>query len=79
MPSKSWAQHKLMTAVEHSPSFARKVGISQSVGSDFAKADNAAGITKNPDRRLKVHRDAVKHGKRAPISHSEFERLGRHS
>jgi hypothetical protein len=53
MPSKSWKQHKLMTAVEHSPEFAKKVGIPQSVGRDFAKADNRAGITKHPDKRSK--------------------------
>ena len=53
MPSKSWAQHKMMVAVEHSPSFAKKVGIPQSVGRDFAKADNKAGITKKPDKKRK--------------------------
>lgn len=79
MPSKSWAQHKLMMAVEHSPAFARKVGIPQSVGAEFAKADSAAGITKQPDRRVKAHRERVKGGKVAPASHSEFERLGRHA
>lgn len=76
MPSKSWAQHKLMTAVEHSPSFARKVGIPQSVGHEFAKADNKAGITKHPDRRMKAHRDAVKAGHTHPVSSSEFHRFG---
>jgi hypothetical protein len=39
MPSKSKAQHNLMEAVAHSPKFARKVGISQKVGKEFAKAD----------------------------------------
>jgi hypothetical protein len=39
MPSKSKAQHKLMMAVAHSPEFAKKVGIKQSVGKDFADAD----------------------------------------
>lgn len=53
MPSTSWKQHVLMTAVEHSPSFAKKVGIPQSVGRDFAKADNKAGITKKPDKKRK--------------------------
>lgn len=33
-----------MRAVEHSASFARKVGIKQSVGRDFAEADKAKGI-----------------------------------
>ena len=32
-----------MKAVEHSPKFAKKVGVPQSVGRDFSKADQAAG------------------------------------
>lgn len=39
MPSKSKAQHNLMEAVAHSPAFAKKVGIPQGVGKDFAAAD----------------------------------------
>jgi hypothetical protein len=39
MPSKSKKQHNLMEAVAHSPSFAKKVGIKQSVGKDFVAAD----------------------------------------
>lgn len=39
MPSKSAAQARLMAAVAHSPDFAKKVGISQSVGREFNKAD----------------------------------------
>jgi hypothetical protein len=39
MPSKSSAQHNLMAAVAHNPAFAKKVGISQKVGKEFAKAD----------------------------------------
>jgi hypothetical protein len=39
MPSTSKKQHNLMEAVAHSPSFAKKVGISQKVGKEFAKAD----------------------------------------
>jgi hypothetical protein len=39
MPSKSPSQHRLMEAVAHNPSFAKKVGISQKVGKEFAKAD----------------------------------------
>lgn len=52
MPSKSAKQHRFMEAVAHSPEFAKKVGVPQSVGKDFAKADDAAGITKHPgDKR----------------------------
>jgi hypothetical protein len=39
MPSKSSSQHKLMEAVAHNPSFAKKVGIPQEVGKEFSKAD----------------------------------------
>ena len=39
MPSKSAKQHRLMEAVAHSPKFAKKVGIPQKVGKDFAAAD----------------------------------------
>lgn len=39
MPSKSPAQHRLMEAVAHNPKFAKKVGIPQKVGKDFAAAD----------------------------------------
>lgn len=39
MPSKSKAQAKLMAAVAHNPSFAKKVGIPTSVGKDFNQAD----------------------------------------
>jgi hypothetical protein len=39
MPSKSPSQHRLMEAVAHNPAFAKKVGISQKIGKEFAKAD----------------------------------------
>jgi hypothetical protein len=39
MPSKTLSQHRLMEAVAHNPKFAKKVGVPQSVGKDFAKAD----------------------------------------
>lgn len=46
MPSKSAAQHRLMQAVAHSPTFAKKVGIPQSVGSDFVRADKNRKFSK---------------------------------
>jgi hypothetical protein len=39
MPSTSKKQHNFMEAIAHSPSFAKKVGVPQSVGQDFSKAD----------------------------------------
>jgi hypothetical protein len=41
MPSKSKAQHNLMAAVANNPAFAKKVGISKSVGEEFMKADKS--------------------------------------
>ena len=49
MPSKSAKQHRLMEAVAHDPKFAKKVGIAQSVGKEYAAADKAkkqAGLRK---------------------------------
>lgn len=39
MPSTSKKQHNLMAAVAHNPAFAKKVGIPQSVGQEFNRAD----------------------------------------
>jgi hypothetical protein len=54
MPSTSKKQHNLMAAVANNPAFAKKVGIPQSVGMDFNKADkgktfNKGGIMKHDD------------------------------
>jgi hypothetical protein len=46
MPSKSKKQHNLMEAVAHSPAFAKKVGIKQSVGKEFAAADKGKKFKK---------------------------------
>lgn len=35
-----------MEAIAHSPKFAKKAGVPQKVGKDFAKADDKAGIIK---------------------------------
>ena len=39
MPSKSKAQHNLMAMVANNPAAAKRVGIPQSVGKEFVKAD----------------------------------------
>ena len=49
MTSVSAKQHRFMEAVAHSPGFAKKAGVAQSVGKDFAAADDKAGITKTHD------------------------------
>jgi len=49
MPSSSAKQHKFMEAVAHSPSFAKKVGVPQSVGKDFSTADKGRKFSKGGD------------------------------
>jgi hypothetical protein len=39
MPSTSKKQHNFMAAIANNPKFAKKVGVSQSVGKDFNEAD----------------------------------------
>lgn len=39
MPSKSPAQARMMAAAAHSPKFAKKVGVPQSVAKEYNKAD----------------------------------------
>ena len=39
MPSTSAKQHRFMEAIAHNKAFAKKVGVPQSVGKDFAAAD----------------------------------------
>jgi hypothetical protein len=46
MPSKTLKQHKFMEAIAHSPKFAKKVGVPQSVGKDFAAADKGKTFKK---------------------------------
>ena len=51
MPSTSFKQHKFMTAIAHSPSFAKKVGVPMSVGKDFAEADKSRKFSKGGDMK----------------------------
>jgi hypothetical protein len=51
MPSKSKAQHNLMAAVAHNPAFAKKVGIKQSVGKEFASADKGKSFKQGGDMK----------------------------
>ena len=46
MPSTSKKQHNFMAAIANNPSFAKKVGIPQSVGKDFSAADKGRKFEK---------------------------------
>lgn len=51
MPSSTRRQHNFMEAIAHDPKFARKVGVAQKVGKDFAAADKKAGKFKAKRKR----------------------------
>ena len=88
MPSSSRKQHNFMEAIAHSPDFAKKAGVPRSVGKDFAKADDKAGITKRPagspkseaDHMARLAKHAPQHavGKAMGKSQSTVSRTMRH-
>lgn len=47
MPSSSQKQHNFFEAIKHSPEFAKKAGVPQSVGKDFADADKGGKFDKS--------------------------------
>jgi hypothetical protein len=53
MPSTSKKQHNFMEAIAHSPSFAKKVGVPQSVGKDFSTADKGKTFKRGGDMATK--------------------------
>ena len=61
MPSTSKKQHNFMAAVANSPSFAKKVGVPQSVGKEFNQADKGRKFKEGGDMKnemmskLKAH------------------------
>lgn len=69
MPSTSAKQAKFMRAVAHSPKFAKKVGVSQSVGKDFEMADKKmkkfgdGGAMKKPKASDPVMREPITGGR----------------
>ena len=66
MPSTSKKQHNFMTAIAHSPAFAKKVGVPQSVGKDFNEADKGKKFGSGGKTRAdiqKVNKSKTDHGK----------------
>ena len=51
MPSTSKKQHNFMAAVANNPAFAKKAGVSQSVGQEFMKADKGHKFAKGGDMK----------------------------
>lgn len=63
MPSSSKKQHNFMAAIANSPSFAKKVGVPQSVGQDFTKADKGRKFSKGGDTMAKFDPKSLFKGK----------------
>lgn len=66
MPSVSRKQHNLMAMVANDPSAAKRVGIPQSVGQDFMKADKGLKFGKGTRTRAdlqKINKPETRHGK----------------
>ena len=83
MPSHSAKQHKFMEAVAHNPSFAKKVGVPQSVGKDFSNADKGKTFSRGGDMKeskAMVGKEvAFMKKKKAPasmIKHEKAEMMG---
>jgi hypothetical protein len=79
MPSTSKKQHNFMEAIAHNKAFAKKVGVPQSVGQEFSKADKGktfkeGGQMKNAD--LMQDKKMIK---RAIAMHDKQEHKGEHT
>ena len=60
MPSSSKKQHNFMEAIAHSPSFAKKVGVPQSVGQDFSKADKGRKFSQGGSMPMMPNKPAMR-------------------
>jgi hypothetical protein len=60
MPSTSKKQHNFMAAVANNPSFAKKVGVPQSVGKEFNTADKGKTFKQGGDMKKMAMGGSVK-------------------
>ena len=72
MSSTSKKQHNFMAAVANNPSFAKKVGVPQSVGKEFNNADKGKTFKRGGDMKAATMKKGgmpmkMKDGKKVPI------------
>ena len=63
MPSKSKKQHRFMKAVANNPEFAKEVGVPQSVGREYEKADKGKTFSRGKtvtSKRMKAIEEEVR-------------------
>ena len=86
MPSTSKKQHNFMEAIAHNKAFAKKVGVPQSVGQDFSKADKGKTFKKGGEMKSDSKEDMKmdksqdkKMIKKAFSMHDKQEHKGEHT
>jgi len=87
MPSTSKKQHNFMEAIAHNKAFAKKVGVPQSVGQDFSKADKGKTFKKGGDTMKSDAKEDMKMDKaqdkkmikKAFSMHDKQEHKGEHT
>ena len=76
MPSVSKKQHNFMEAVAHNAAFAKKVGIPQSVGQEFSKADKGKKFGSGGRADLqKINRPSTSHGRQALFKEGGYMKI----
>jgi hypothetical protein len=73
VPAVSEKQKKFMQAVAHSPAFAKKVGVSQSVGREFSKAKGGAMKESKKMMRKEIAFMQKKGAPKSMIKHEKAE------
>ena len=83
MPATSKKQHKFMEAVAHSPAFAKKTGVPQSVGKDFSNADKGKTFKRggdmakaNPFMEMIAKKKAMAAGKKSEMPMKKMAKGG---
>ena len=83
MPSTSKKQHNFMAAVANNPSFAKKVGVPQSVGKDFNNADKGKTFKRggdmakaNPFMEMIAKKKAMAAGKKSEMPMKKMAKGG---
>jgi hypothetical protein len=79
MPSSSAKQHNFMEAIAHNKAFAKKVGVPQTVGQDFSKADKGKTFKKGGEMKDADLAQDKKMVKRAIAMHDKQEHKGDHT
>lgn len=90
MPSTSKKQHNFMEMVAHNPAFSKKVGVPQSVGQEFSKADKGRAFKQGGNmEKHEMHKhhmkmahhhlkEAMKHGGHVKKMATGGEVTGKH-